>query len=132
MPILSFLEKLRAIPSPRTEWVGELQSRWFLHEENLTQIMDVASKRGQDFQLIAGLVYCCDQYPLQAQPSSKNLERWLTSDDKPSEEFEQLMLDVFNSLWHIATNEQLKFCFRDIQKRVAPAEFVFTGEPRPA
>ena len=75
---------------------------------------------------------CCDQYPLQAQPSSKNLERWLTSDDKPLEEFEQLMLDVFNSLWHIATNEQLKFCFRDIQKRVAPAEFVFTGEHRPA
>ncbi|RDX45607.1 hypothetical protein OH76DRAFT_1465730 [Lentinus brumalis] len=124
---LSAAEKLQAIPSPRTEWIIQLQTRFFTHEENLTQKMDIASKRGQDFQLIAGLVYCCDQYPEQAQPSSKNLERWLTSDAEPPRKFKETILDVFCALWHIATDGKLKYGFSDIKKRVAPAEFVFTG-----
>ncbi len=90
--------------------------------------MDIASKRGQDFQLIAGLVYCCDQYPEQAQPSSKNLERWLTSDAEPPQQFKETILSVFRALWHIATDAKLKYGFSDIKKRVAPAEFVFTGQ----
>ncbi|KAI0712931.1 hypothetical protein C8T65DRAFT_774412 [Cerioporus squamosus] len=124
---LSAAEKLQAIPSLRTEWIIELQSRFFQHEDNLTQKMDIASKRGQDFQLIAGLVYCCDQYPERAQPSSKNLERWLTSDAKPPRQFKETMLDVFCALWRIATDRKLNRGFSEIKKRVAPAEFVFTA-----
>ncbi|RPD78541.1 hypothetical protein L226DRAFT_531882 [Lentinus tigrinus ALCF2SS1-7] len=124
---LSAAEKLQAIPSHRTEWIIELQQRFFLHEDNLPQKMDVAYKRGQDFQLIAGFVYCCDQYPEPAQPSSKNLERWLSSDVKPSWDFKETMLSVFGSLWHIVTDPKLNSAFTDIKKRVAPAEFVFTG-----
>ena len=35
---------------------------------------------------------------------------------------------MLSRFWHIADDPRLNFAFRDIQKRVAPAEFVFTGE----
>ena len=72
-------------------------------------------------------MYCCDEYPEQTQPNSRNLERWLMSKDAPSEEFKTAMRDVLNAFWHIADNDDLNYGFKKIQKRVAPIEFTFTG-----
>ncbi|TBU44693.1 hypothetical protein BD309DRAFT_957785 [Dichomitus squalens] len=124
---LTAAEKLQAISSPWTEWIGELQSRYVYLEDSLTQNINVAIKRGQDFQLIAGLVYCCDMYPEHSQPLSKNLDKWLSRMDPPKEDFKDLIRSLLSRFWHIADDSRLNFAFQDIQKRVAPAEFVFTG-----
>ncbi|KAI0743368.1 hypothetical protein C8Q80DRAFT_1220396 [Daedaleopsis nitida] len=125
---LTAAEKLQAIASPRNEWItSDLQPRFIFRDDSLTQKIEVAIKRGQDFQLLAGLVYCCDEYPAQTQPNSRNLERWLMSRESPTEEFKTAMRDVLNAFWHIADNEDLNYGFKQIQKRVAPIEFTFTG-----
>ena len=104
-----------------------MQTRFILHEDSLTEKINVAVKRGQDFQLIAGLVYCCDGYPTPVQPSSKNLENWLNVDESPSTQFKETIRDVLTAFWHIANRHELNYAFRNVQKRVAPAEFIFTG-----
>lgn len=67
-------------------------------------------------------------YPERSQPLSKNLDKWLSRMEPPKEEFKALIRDLLSRFWHIADDPRLNFAFRDIQKRVAPAEFVFTGE----
>ncbi|KAI8975860.1 hypothetical protein BD414DRAFT_580593 [Trametes punicea] len=120
-------EKLQAINSPWQEWISELEARFILREDGLTRAIDVDVGRGRDFQLIAQLVYCCDQYPEHAQPSAKNLERWLQRMDEPNQQFQKIIKDVLTKFWHIAHSEELNYGFSKIKKRVSPAEFVFTG-----
>ncbi|KAM5543199.1 hypothetical protein V8D89_003073 [Ganoderma adspersum] len=124
---LTAAEKLQAIPSPWSEWIGELQSRYVYIDNSLTQKINVTIKRGQDFQLIAGIVFCCDMYPEQAMPSSQNLNTWLLREDHPPEQFKAAMRDVLNRFWHIVDDEELNKAFTEIKQRVAPAEFIFTG-----
>lgn len=97
-------------------------------DNSLTQKINVTIKRGQDFQLIAGIVFCCDMYPEQAMPSSQNLNTWLLREDHPPEQFKAAMRDVLNRFWHIVDDEDLNKAFTEIKQRVAPAEFIFTGE----
>ena len=97
-------------------------------ENSLTQQINVTIKRGQDFQLIAGIVYCCDMYPEHALPLSNSLHTWLSRPDPPPEQFKSAIRDVFNRFWRIAHDEELNKAFTDIKQRVAPAEFIFTGE----
>ncbi|KAI1791297.1 hypothetical protein LXA43DRAFT_1094676 [Ganoderma leucocontextum] len=124
---LTAAEKLQAIPSPRSAWIGELQSRYVYIENSLTQKISVTIKRGQDFQLIAGIVYCCDRLPEHALPLSNSLNTWLSELDPPSEQFKGAIRDVFNRFWHIADDERLNTAFAEIKQRVAPVEFIFTG-----
>ncbi|KAI0779947.1 hypothetical protein C8Q74DRAFT_1367755 [Fomes fomentarius] len=124
---LTAAEKLQAISSKRTGWIMELQNRFAQYEDSLAQKIDVAVKRGQDFQLLAALVYCCDECADHVQPSSKNLERWLTADKLPAEPFRNTMVDVLTAFWHIADQAELNFPFKNIEKRVAPVEFTFAG-----
>lgn len=97
-------------------------------DDSLTQKINVTIKRGQDFQLIAGIVFCCDMYPEQAMPLSKNLSTWLARDDDPPEGFKEVMRNVFNRFWHIADDDKLNQAFTEVKQRVAPVEFIFTGE----
>lgn len=121
------LEKLQAISSPKQELISELEGRFIAPDDGLTQLIDVDVGRGRDFQLIAQLVYCCQQYPERAQPSAKNLERWLMDPAKPSAEFIATMNAVLRRFWFIAKTKELNYGFKSISKRVSPAEFVFTG-----
>ena len=130
--IYLLIEKLQAIASPMSEWIGQLQSRFILHQDSLTEKIDVAIKRGSDFQLVAGLVYCCESYPKQEFPSSSNLEKWLSRDTAPTQQLKDDVTTTLTAFWHIANNAGLNAAFKDVQKRVAPAEFVFTGEFRHA
>ncbi|KAH9894920.1 hypothetical protein C8Q73DRAFT_790119 [Cubamyces lactineus] len=124
---LTAAEKLQAINSPWQEWISELEARFILREDGLTRQIDVDVGRGRDFQLIAQLVYCCDKYPEHAQPNAKNLETWLQRSDEPGQDFRNRMRDVLTRFWHIAHTEDLNQAFKNIKKRVSPAEFVFTG-----
>ncbi|KAL7281120.1 hypothetical protein PYCCODRAFT_1412919 [Trametes coccinea BRFM310] len=124
---LTAAEKLQAINSPWQEWISELETRFIVREDGLTQAIDVDVGRGRDFQLIAQLVYCCDLYPEHAQPSAKNLEKWLQRKEEPAPRFQATMKDVLTKFWHITHTEEYNYGFRNIKKRVSPAEFVFTG-----
>lgn len=77
------------------------------------------------------LVYCCESYPERAQPNARNLERWLMSTDPPKKQFVDTVTDVLRKFWHIANEHTLNYGFKEIGKRVAPAEFVFTGTSVP-
>ncbi|PIL34001.1 hypothetical protein GSI_03709 [Ganoderma sinense ZZ0214-1] len=126
---LTAAEKLQAIPSPWSEWIGELQSRYVYIDDSLTQKINVTIKRGQDFQLIAGIVYCCDKLSEQEQamPSSNNLNVWLSREDPPPDTFKGAIRDLFNRFWNIANDDDLNMAFTEMKQRVAPAEFIFTG-----
>ncbi|KAI0644548.1 hypothetical protein C8Q79DRAFT_1001865 [Trametes meyenii] len=124
---LTAAEKLQAIHSPWQEWISGLEARFILLEDGLTQTIDVDVARGRDFQLVAQLVFCCEQLPMHAQPSARNLERFLSRKDSPSPELQATVKAALTAFWHIAHSEDLNYPFRDIKKRVAPAEFVFTG-----
>ncbi|OJT09386.1 hypothetical protein TRAPUB_14134 [Trametes pubescens] len=124
---LTAAEKLQAISSPKQELISELEGIFIAPDDGLTQLIDVDVGRGRDFQLIAQLVYCCQQYPERAQPSAKNLERWLMDPAKPSSEFINTMNSVLRRFWFIAKTKELNYGFKSISKRVSPAEFVFTG-----
>ncbi|KAI0666543.1 hypothetical protein C8Q78DRAFT_1107604 [Trametes maxima] len=124
---LTAAEKLQAIHSPWQEWISDLEARYILIEDGLTQKIDVDVARGRDFQLVAQLVYCCEQLPMHSQLSAKNLERFLMRTDLPSSELQATVRGVLTAFWHIAHTDELNYPFRDIKKRVAPVEFVFTG-----
>ena len=104
-----------------------MQSRYLLHEDSLTQKINVAIKRGLDFQLVASLVYCCDTVAERGQPTSKKLEEMLNRKNKPSEAFKRAINDTFTAFWHIADSPHLNHGFTQIDKRVAPTEFTFIG-----
>ncbi|KAH9858569.1 hypothetical protein C2E23DRAFT_880039 [Lenzites betulinus] len=124
---LTAAEKLQAISSPWQEMILNLEMRFIAPEDGLTHLIDVDVGRGRDFQLIAQLVYCCESYPERAQPNARNLERWLMSTDPPKKQFVDTVTDVLRKFWHIANEHTLNYGFKEIGKRVAPAEFVFTG-----
>ncbi|KAI0633716.1 hypothetical protein C8Q77DRAFT_1157884 [Trametes polyzona] len=124
---LTAAEKLQAISSPRQELISELETRFVLQEDGLTQKINVDVGRGRDFQLIAQVVYCCHEYPEHAQPNARNLELWLSRPDMPLPHFRDTMIAVLTRFWYIADKDHLNYPFTNIGKRVSPAEFVFTG-----
>jgi len=73
------------------------------------------------------MVYCCDSLPDHALPTAQKLERWLSRVDKPGQVFKTQVIDALNAFWHIASSEGLNAAFQQVDKRVAPVEFVFIG-----
>ncbi|KAL4074113.1 hypothetical protein V8B97DRAFT_1864609 [Scleroderma yunnanense] len=124
---LTAAEKLQAISSPWAEWIADLHTRHVNSEGALAQALEWDTKRGRDFQCIAQMVYCCDSLPDHALPTAQKLERWLSRVDKPGQAFKKQISDALDAFWHIANVEGLKIAFRQVDKRVAPVEFVFIG-----
>ncbi|KAI0768751.1 hypothetical protein BD413DRAFT_614251 [Trametes elegans] len=120
-------ERLQAIVSSRQDWVCELEARFITMEGGLTQLIDVDVARGKDFQLIAQLVFCCEQYPAHSLPTAKSLENWLLRTDEPPQSLKDKLIKVLTAFWHIANTEETNYPFKSMKKRVSPAEFVFTG-----
>ncbi|KAH9940454.1 uncharacterized protein BXZ73DRAFT_42719 [Epithele typhae] len=120
-------EKLQALSSPWSELIDELVQMYVVCEDGLPAKINVTIKRGQDFQLIAGLLYCCHQLPEQGQPTSGNIEKWLTGNSVPHESFKSAISDTLKSMWYIGDTPSLNHGFTEITKRVAPVEFVFIG-----
>lgn len=120
-------EKLQAIPSPWSEWISDLDTRYINNDDGITDIVDVDMKRGRDFQSLAQLVYCCDAYPEHAIPTAQKMEQWLVRMDLPNPAFKTAVNDVLTEFWYIAHTPRLAQAFTKIQKRVAPVEFVFIG-----
>ena len=77
------------------------------------------------------MVFCCDLLPEQALPTAAKLEKWLSRADKPNQAFKNNIGDVLNEFGYIATTPGLRTAFEQVDKRVAPVEFVFIGTPDP-
>lgn len=120
-------EKLQAIASPWADWISLMDTRFVSSDNGLTTIIDVDMKRGRDFQSLAQLVYCCDNYPEHSIPTAPKMEQWVARAEHPPHAFKTAINDVLTSFWHIASDRSLNAAFTKIQKRVAPIEFVFIG-----
>lgn len=119
---------MQAISSPWGEWIAELETRHVNSENGLAHVLEWDTKRGRDFQCLAQLVYCCDLLPDHALPTAQKLEKWLARVDNPNHNFKTHINDVLTVFWHIATSPELNAGFVQVEKRVAPVEFVFIGE----
>ncbi|EIW83162.1 hypothetical protein CONPUDRAFT_121609 [Coniophora puteana RWD-64-598 SS2] len=127
---LTAAEKLQAISSPWAEWISDLEARHVSGPPDgggLSEVLAWDTKRGRDFQCIAQLVYCCDGLPEKFLPTAQKLERWLSRIDKPLPAFRQQMNEVLTEFWLLATSPNLQHAFTQVDKRVAPVEFVFIG-----
>lgn len=124
---LTAAEKLQAICSSWAEWIADLHTRHVNSEGGLAQVLQWDTKRGRDFQCIAQMVFCCDSLPDHALPTAQKLERWLSRVDKPGQVFKTQIINALNAFWHIASSEGLNAAFQQVDKRVAPVEFVFIG-----
>ncbi|KAF8844680.1 hypothetical protein BDN67DRAFT_894469 [Paxillus ammoniavirescens] len=124
---LSAAEKLQAISSPRAEWISDLELRHVNTEGGLAEVLEWDTKRGRDFQCIAQLVYCCDSLPEHALPTAQKLEKWLLGSNKPNQAFKAQINDVLTEFGYIAMTPGLNAAFEQVDKRVAPVEFVFIG-----
>ncbi|KAI6157621.1 hypothetical protein BKA82DRAFT_995958 [Pisolithus tinctorius] len=124
---LTAAEKLQAISSSWAEWIADLHTRHVNAEGALADVLEWDVKRGRDFQCIAQMVYCCDSLPEHALPTAQKLEKWLARVDKPTQSFKTRISDTLDAFWYIATAENLNAAFTQVDKRVAPVEFVFIG-----
>ncbi|KAN0090892.1 Protein of unknown function DUF262 domain containing protein [Tylopilus felleus] len=124
---LTAAEKLQAISSPWADWIGDLELRHVNCQGGLAEVLEWDTKRGRDFQCIAQMVYCCDLLPEHALPTASKLEKWLSRVDKPNQVFKNNIGDVLNEFGYIAMTPELSTAFEQVDKRVAPVEFVFIG-----
>ncbi|KAG2368139.1 hypothetical protein BDR07DRAFT_1448474 [Suillus spraguei] len=125
---LTAAEKLQAISSPWADWISDLELRHVNAEhKGLASVLEWDTTRGRDFQCIAQLIYCCDGLPDHPLPTAQKLEKWLKRVDKPPTTFMTQINDVLSDFWHIATQSDLDAAFTEVDKRVAPVEFVFVG-----
>ncbi|KAG9316365.1 hypothetical protein JVU11DRAFT_2398 [Chiua virens] len=124
---LTAAEKLQAISSPWADWIGDLEMRHVQCEGGLAEVLEWDTKRGRDFQCIAQMVFCCDSLPDHVLPTAAKLEKWLSRVDKPSQAFKTHMDGVLNEFGYIAMTPTLNIAFEQVDKRVAPVEFVFIG-----
>ena len=100
---------------------------YFLSQDSLRTTINIAVSRASDFQHVAGLAYCCYKYPEQVFPTYSHLDRWLSQPDTLPEDFMEQVRETLTAFWYIASNEGFNHGFSQIDKRVAPAEFVFIG-----
>lgn len=77
------------------------------------------------------MVYCCDLLPDHALPSAQKLEKWMSRVDKPNQVFKNNIGDALNEFGYLAMTAGLNMGFEQVDKRVAPVEFVFIGTVMP-
>ncbi|EAU84845.2 hypothetical protein CC1G_00364 [Coprinopsis cinerea okayama7 len=124
-------EKLKAISSPRAEWIGLLVQQYIEIEGGLQEAITFDTTRGRDFQNLASMVYCCEGIRGNEErfPSAVTLENWLTAEDAPTKQFKREINGVLDDLLAIASDSRYNKDLASLQKakRFAPVEFVFIG-----
>jgi hypothetical protein len=117
---------MQAISGPWPDLVREVTNEYYLGVDGISANMDLNHARARDFQNLAQLIYCVDQLPDQVQGTTMQVEKWLSREDGPSEDFRKRIHDVFKTFRDIARNKQLKAPLKT-PSRVAPAEFIMIG-----
>ena len=110
--------------------INDFQLRHVSNEGGLSSKLEWDTKRGRDFQCLANFIYCCDGLPKQLIPSHQKMEKFLTQSNPPSATFKSDLNLVLNEFYFLATEKHLNIGFTQIEKRIAPVEFVFIGRSR--
>lgn len=97
-------------------------------EGGLSHVLQWDTKRGRDFQNIAHLVYCCDGLPNEELPSAVKIEKWLSREDNPPEQFRNDIEELLRDFWKLASSKKYNGGFTKFSQRLAPVEFYFIGE----
>ncbi|KAF8585948.1 hypothetical protein K439DRAFT_1659991 [Ramaria rubella] len=124
---LTAAEKLQAISSPLAQWISNLQTMFVNSDDGLTDHIKWDVSRGRDFQGVAQLCFCCWNLPSYSMPSVPKVEKWLTTGGMPSNKFKAQVTSVLESFLYLATEPEYRQGFTQVDKRVAPVEFVFIG-----
>lgn len=124
-------ERLQAIPSEWAEWVLRLDRTYVTIENGLVDYIDVATTRARTFYNIAIFVFCCYQLPARPHPTASALEKFLRDAPNPEPDFKRKIDYALQMFLQIASDEKYgHIAFKEINKKVAPVEFVFIGTLR--
>jgi len=109
-------------------WIILLEEKHIAIDDGLSTKINFDTTNARDFQNIAGMIFCCYNIPNEVYPTSAQLHKWLLSQDEPSDIFKNEIEDVLRTMWVIGSVEGFNEGFVNIEKKVAPIEFIFIGE----
>lgn len=112
-------------------WICLLEEKHISIEDGLATKINFDTSNARDFQNIAGMVFCCYGLPNEPIPTSSQVQKWLSTHEIPQEQFKNEMEDVLRTMWVIGSEGAFNEGFVNIEKKVAPIEFIFIGESTP-
>ncbi|KAI0093397.1 hypothetical protein BDY19DRAFT_903148 [Irpex rosettiformis] len=124
---LTAAEKLQAHSSPWADYISTLTQMRLVNTKGISAHITVDTTRGRDFQAMAQMVYCCEGLPEQRNPTAHKLDKWLQQTEPPTPQFQNDINKTLQTFQLMASTPGLDIGFTEIQNRVAPAEFIFTG-----
>ncbi|TFK28924.1 hypothetical protein FA15DRAFT_664562 [Coprinopsis marcescibilis] len=126
---LTTAEKWRAISSPWTSWINELQNKHIFVDGGLAENLKWTLSRGTDFQNVLNLVFLCEGYTVGERRiySPAQIEKFLRREDNPDPEFKERIEEVLVDIWRLADDKKYHKCFASFNQLVAPVEFAFVG-----
>lgn len=109
-------------------WISLLEEKHISIEDGLSTKINFDTSNARDFQNIAGMVFCCHGLPNEPVPTSSQVQKWLSTQEIPPEQFKNEIEDVLRTMWVIGSEGAFNEGFVNIEKKVAPIEFIFIGE----
>ena len=96
---------------------------------SLQDKLGISGKHASGYHAVAHIAYCCSHLPKkQNVPGFAPLSKFLNQDGSPPKNLQRDIADVMKKFTEIATTEELRFPFSNIQHKVAPVEFVYIGQ----
>lgn len=118
-------ERLQAISTPYSEWVGDLVQKFLRVDGGISDFIVWDTKRSRDFSNLAYAMFCCDVIQTRPVLAAPKLENWLNRQDPPREQLRNEMQTLLKNLCQIVSDKRYNSAFSKVSERVAPVEFVF-------
>lgn len=129
---LSSAEKLQAIASPYTTWLGELLKKYVFQDGTLKDLITWDTTRGKPFQSFASIAIWCQDPSAIAALSPSKYHAYLDRQDPPDAAFRRRFEKAISLLVNLATNHyegvfDLGLIKGKKSKFVSPVELWFIG-----
>ncbi|KAK0206459.1 hypothetical protein DFS33DRAFT_1381562 [Desarmillaria ectypa] len=118
-------ERLQAISTPYSEWVGDLVQKFLRVDGGISDFIVWDTKRSRDFANLAYAMFCCDVIQTRPILNATKLENWLNRQDPPREQLKNEMQTLLKNVCQIVSDKRYNSAFSKMSERVAPVEFVF-------
>ncbi|KAG7449116.1 uncharacterized protein BT62DRAFT_1052934 [Guyanagaster necrorhizus] len=118
-------ERLQAISTPYSEWVGDLVQKFLRVDGGISDFIIWDTKRSRDFSNLAYAMFCCDVIQTRPMLAAQKLESWLNRQDPPREQLKNEMQTLLKNICQIVSDKKYNSAFSKMSERVAPVEFVF-------
>ncbi|KAK0191043.1 hypothetical protein F5146DRAFT_1196204 [Armillaria mellea] len=116
-------ERLQAISTPYSEWVGDLVQKFLRVDGGISDFIVWDTKRSRDFSNLAYAMFCCDVIQTRPVLAAPKLENWLNRQDPPREQLRNEMQTLLKNLCQIVSDKRYNSAFSKVSERVAPVEF---------